>query len=66
MTMDEIIEAHDEYTMIIEQKELKEKIRLEKKAKLKAMWIKIGKYSGFALVVLALIFLLVVVLIKVL
>ncbi len=66
MTMDEIIEAHDEYTMIIEQKELKEKIRLEKKAKLKATWIKIGKYSGFALVVLALIFLLVVVLIKVL
>lgn len=40
MTMDEIIEAHDEYTMIIEQKELKDKIKLEKKAKSKAMWKK--------------------------
>ena len=66
MTMDEIIEAHDEYTMIIEQKELKDKIKLEKKAKSKAMWKKIGKYSIFALVVLALIFLLVVVLVRVL
>ena len=66
MTMDEIIEAHDEYTMIIEQKELKDKIKLEKKAKSKAMWKKICKYSIFALVVLALIFLLVVVLVKVL
>ena len=52
--------------MIIEQKELKDKIKLEKKAKSKAMWKKIGKYSIFALVVLALIFLLVVVLVRVL
>ena len=34
MSIDQIIEAHDEYTTIIEQKELKEKLKLEKRERL--------------------------------
>ena len=49
MSIDQIIEAHDEYTTIIEQKELKEKLRLEKKERLLTRVKRILKITGIAL-----------------
>ena len=52
MSIDKIIEAHDEYTTIIEQKELQEKLRLEKKEKTIATLKSVGKILGIALALL--------------
>ena len=49
MSIDRIIEAHDEYTTIIEQKELKEKLKLEKKERLLTRIKRILKIAGIAL-----------------
>ena len=49
MSIDKIIEAHDEYTTIIEQKELKEKLKLEKKERLLTRIKRILKIAVVAL-----------------
>lgn len=52
MSIDEIIEAHDEYTVVIQQKELDERIKQEKKERLIATIVKVSKYVGIALLLL--------------
>ena len=49
ISIDQIVKAHDEYTTIIEQKELKEKLRLEKKERLLTRVKRILKITGIAL-----------------
>lgn len=66
MSIDQIIEAHDEYTMIIHQKELKEKLKTEKKQKRKTQFIFLLKYCGIGLVLIAIVLILVFVLINIL
>ena len=51
-SIDEIIEAHDEYTVVIQQKELDERIKQEKKERLIATIVKVSKYVGIALLLL--------------
>ena len=52
MSIDEIIEAHDEYTVVIQQKELDERIKQEKKERLIATIVKVSKYVCIALLLL--------------
>lgn len=66
MSIDEIIEAHDEYTMIIQQKELKDKIKLEKKAKRKFKMQKVIKYILICLILVAFVVIIALFLIKIL
>ena len=66
MSIDEIIEAHDEYTMIIQQKELKDKIKLEKKAKRKFKMQKVIKYILICLILVAFVAIIALFLIKIL
>lgn len=49
LSIDKILEAHDEYTVIIEQKELKEKIRQEKKLQRKDAVKVFFKYFGIGI-----------------
>ena len=65
MKIDRIIEAHDEYTMIIEQKELEKKLKLQKKEKNIAQLKKISKIIAFVAIALVLVFVIVVFLMKV-
>lgn len=65
MSIDQIIEAHDQYTMIIEQKELKEKIKKEKRLQRIAFWKKVGKISLIVAVILVVIFVIVILIEKV-
>ena len=54
MSIDKIIEAHDEYTTIIEKKEREEKLKQEKQAKTIELLKEIGKWVliGIAIVVI--------------
>ena len=60
MSIDEIIEAHDEYTMIIQQKELKDK------AKRKFKMQKVIKYILICLILVAFVAIIALFLIKIL
>lgn len=66
MSIDQIIEAHDEYTMIIHQKELQEKLKSEKKQKRKIQMITSLKYLGIGLVLLIILIILVIIIIHIL
>lgn len=65
MSIDQIIEAHDEYTIIIEQKELEEKIRKEKRDKMTAKLKVIFKYALIGLILLLVVFILVLIILKI-
>lgn len=65
MSIDQIIEAHDEYTMIIQQKQLADKIRQEKKEKRILKTKKILKYIGIGLLLVLIVAVIAIVIMKI-
>ena len=65
MSIDEIIEAHDEYTMIIEKKTLDESLRKQKKEARMAKLKKVLKYLGIGLVLLLVVIVLVIIILAI-
>ncbi len=65
MSIDQIIEAHDEYTMIIQQRQLADKIRQEKKEKRIEKTKKILKYIGIGLLLVLIVAVIVIVIMKI-
>lgn len=65
MSIDEIIEAHDEYTMIIEKKTLEESIKKQKKEQMISKLKKILKYLGIGSVLLLVVIVLVIIILAI-
>ena len=65
MSIDEIIEAHDEYTMIIEKKTLDESIKKQKKELRMAKLKKVLKYLGIGFVLLLMVIVLVIIILAI-
>ena len=66
MSIDKIIEAHDEYTTIIEKRELDEKLKLEQREKTIALLKTIGKWALIGVALLVIVGVIVLVILKIL
>lgn len=65
MSIDQIIEAHDEYTTIIEKQELKARIKKEKKEKLLLNLKKIIKIGSLVIGIILIITVLTIIILKI-